>query len=281
VRILFENGAGRADAPEAPVARFEASFDSFPPPDAAARTWYLGSGGELLDQESPATEVDRYRFDPRAGTTTFTTTGAYDFLHPGLKVNWPSDAPGSAVSYLSAPFASDVVVAGPGYADLWFRSESAATTIEVILTEVRTDGTEYLVQHGWLRAGVWKPDEALSSEFDTEYTFRQSDFQPLPQDQFTPMRVPITPVATVLRAGSRLRLLVNTPGRDTPLWAFENPDRPDDAHHFVSVGGDTPSKLVLPTVTGVDVAPGIPPCPSLRGQVCRTYVPYLNDTVGE
>jgi hypothetical protein len=39
--------------------------------------------------------------------------------------------------------------------------------------------------------------------------------------------------------------------------------------------------MVLPTVTGVDVAPGIPPCPSLRGQVCRTYVPYLNDTVGE
>mgnify|MGYP003520425050 CR=1 FL=1 len=41
VRVLFESGAG-GDVPGAPVARFEASFDEWPPPDITPVTWYLG-----------------------------------------------------------------------------------------------------------------------------------------------------------------------------------------------------------------------------------------------
>lgn len=281
VRILFESGAGKPDTPEAPVARWEQDFDSFPPSDVQARTWYLGSGGVLLDQPTSATEIDRYRFDPGAGAATYTSTSAYDFLYPGLKHDWSSDAPGTALVYESSPFASDVVVAGPGYASLFFRSEAQAANLEVVLTLVQPDGTEWLVQHGWLRAGIWKPDEALSTPFDVEYTFRKQDFTPLPTDRFTEVQVPITPVAQAFRAGSKLRLIVNTPGRDTPLWSFENPDTSPEAHHYVSVGGDTPSRLVLPVLPDASaVVPGFPPCPSLRGQVCRLYTPYLNETVG-
>jgi hypothetical protein len=46
----------------------------------------------------------------------------------------------------------------------------------------------------------------------------------------------------------------------------------------VSFGGDTPSSLVLPLISGVeaDIVPTPPPCDSLRGQPCRTYVPVTN-----
>jgi hypothetical protein len=37
-----------------------------------------------------------------------------------------------------------------------------------------------------------------------------------------------------------------------------------------------PSRLVLPLVGGVNVPTGLPPCPGLRGQPCRDYVPFAN-----
>jgi uncharacterized protein len=40
-----------------------------------------------------------------------------------------------------------------------------------------------------------------------------------------------------------------------------------------------PSRLVLPVVPGVSVPTGLPPCPGLRGEPCRTYVPYVNRAV--
>jgi hypothetical protein len=33
---------------------------------------------------------------------------------------------------------------------------------------------------------------------------------------------------------------------------------------------------VLPVVSGVNVPTGLPPCPGLRGEPCRTYKPYAN-----
>ena len=280
VRILFENGAGLPGVPEAPVARWEASYDAFPPSSAQARTWYLAPGGALLDEPSAATEIGRYRFDPGAGATTYARQGAYDFLRPGLQADWPGDAPGSALVYETQPFDTDVLVAGPGFASLFFRTDAPAANLEVVLTLVQPDGTEWLVQHGWLRAGVWKQDESLSTELDVEYTFREQDVAPLPSGAFSELKVPITPVAQAFRAGTRLRLIVNTPGRDTPLWAFENPDTSPDAGLDVAVGGDTPSRLVLPVVPDTSgIVAGFPPCPSLRGQICRLYTPFLNETV--
>jgi hypothetical protein len=34
-----------------------------------------------------------------------------------------------------------------------------------------------------------------------------------------------------------------------------------------------PSRLVLPVIGGVAVPTPLPPCPGLRGEPCRTYVP--------
>jgi hypothetical protein len=37
-----------------------------------------------------------------------------------------------------------------------------------------------------------------------------------------------------------------------------------------------PSNLLLPVVPGVSVPSGLPPCPGLRGEPCRTYQAYTN-----
>ena len=94
--------------------------------------------------------------------------------------------------------------------------------------------------------------------------------------------MPIFPVAHVLRPGSRLRVQVNNPGGDLPLWLFENPDYGNpDATYRVGRGGATPSRLVLPVLPGVtvealDIPAERPPCGALRGQPCRPYVPLTN-----
>jgi hypothetical protein len=73
VRALFEVGAS-PDFPTQPMAqrqRFEMNFPSWPPPDATARTFFLGGDGSLGDAAPADLGIDRYSFDPTVlGTNT-------------------------------------------------------------------------------------------------------------------------------------------------------------------------------------------------------------------
>ena len=44
---------------------------------------------------------------------------------------------------------------------------------------------------------------------------------------------------------------------------------------------DRASRVYLPVVDGIDVADGLPECPSLRGQPCREFVEHVNTHVDE
>jgi predicted acyl esterase len=104
------------------------------------------------------------------------------------------------------------------------------------------------------------------------------DAEPLPTDEFTEARVGIFPFAHIVRAGSRLRLSVHTPGGDRARWTYILADHPDDATVEVGHDPDAPSRLVLPVVTGIGGYPPSPPadCRALRAQPCRDAVPYTN-----
>jgi hypothetical protein len=103
---------------------------------------------------------------------------------------------------------------------------------------------------------------------------RRAVAAPLPSGEATEVRVPILPMSYAFRAGSRIRITISAPGGDRPEWTFAT--SADDVTDTVTLGGPTPSRLVLPVVSGL--APGAPqpPCPSLRGQPCRPYEPAGN-----
>jgi predicted acyl esterase len=279
VLVRFEMGAGMADVPGAPIPRYEATFPSWPPPNLEAGQWYFGTDGALSTSKPTGDGIDSYQFDPDVGLVGYASAGAYDFIKPTVKIDWKNTAPGKGLSYVTEPLAEDTVIAGPGYADLWFKSDADDANIEIVLSEITADGNEFRIQNGVLRAGNRKVDESRSNEFLIQETFAEADYQKLPKGELTEVKVPIFPVAHALRKGSRLRVQINTPGGDLPLWFFENKDDGNkDAHEYVSRSADKPSSVVLPLLPAGIVTPvaGYPPCPSLRGQPCRTYVPLAN-----
>jgi predicted acyl esterase len=278
VRVLFESGAG-GDVAGAPVSRFEIDFDEWPVP-AEEATWYLGPEGTLTT-DAPADEggVDTYTHDPDAGALSYTSEEAGDFVYPEIDFDWTAFPEGKQLSYVTEPFDSDTVLLGPGFADLWFASEEDDVNVQVTVSLIQPDGTEWFVQAGWHRLGHRGIDEERSDEFLVEYTYAEDDFEPLSPGEFIETKVPIFPVGQVFREGTRLRLTVETPGRNLPLWLFDNPDYGGDVAHVVARTAEMASFLRLPVVE-VDRAPpdGFPPCPSLRGQVCRPYVAVENES---
>jgi hypothetical protein len=102
----------------------------------------------------------------------------------------------------------------------------------------------------------------------------------VPLNEYVHVQVPIFPVAHPLRAGSRLRLQINTPGGDLPLWFFENRDPGGEGIGYsIGRGGAVASSIVLPVLPAgsVEIPAERPICGALRGQPCRPYVPLVNE----
>jgi len=282
VTILFESGAGdRYPVPGAPIHRFLASFDTWPPRDVEPWTLYLDAA-ETLSPEAPGSEsADAFEFDRAAGPLGYAPAGAYDFIKPAptLPFDWTNTPEGFGLSYLTEPLAETRVIAGPGYVDLWLATEAQDAPIEVVLSEITPAGDEVRIQNGIQLAGYRRVDEERSDDFLIRLRFGAEDYEPLPSGELTLVRVPVFNVAHPLRAGSRLRLQVNTPGRDLPLWFFDNPDPgPSGARYRIARGGRHASALVLPVLPAgsIDVPDPAPACGVLRGQPCRPFVEITN-----
>jgi len=221
-----------------------------------------------------AAGADAWRFDPDAGATNFFGPRGYQLTVPLWDIDWTPFAAGDAVSYLTAPFTEDAVLAGPGVAELWVRSPEADVDVQVTLMEVRPDGNESLVQTGWLRLGhrASTPGDNLR----LHRTYAEADFSPVPVNEWVSANVAIPSFAHAVRAGSSLRMVVSTPGRDHGTWQFEAPSYAAPPVFDLGRGGDHATTLRLATLPGIAVPAGLPPCPSLRGQPCRAYAPQDN-----
>ena len=279
VRVIFESGFGGNERGE-PVGTFELTFDTWPPSrqQVDARTWFLGPAESLTDDRSPRPGVDAFQFDPAAGDKTIFESKPYGLLDRLWDFDWTRFDEGTQLSYLTGPLPDDLVTAGPGYVDLYVASEATAADVQVSISEVRPDGIEYQVQNGWLRLGHRKIDESRTNGLEIGHSFEEDDFQPLVPGKFVRAKIEIPAFAHAFRAGSRLRLTVATPGRNHATWEFEPPD-----YHGaiptqqVARTHDMASALVLTVIPDYHVGPRrLPPCPSLRGMPCRTFVPVHN-----
>jgi hypothetical protein len=275
LRALFESGAGMSDDLGAPRPTFEHEFAAWPPAEAQARRWFFQPDGTLGDAAPTAgSSASLFLLDPGAGERGILAAGGnvWDKLP---HYDWRQPQAGYAVIFESAPLTEDVVMLGTGSVDLWLNSTVDDADLETNLSEIRPDGQEMYVQSGWLRASYrgLGPD---ATELWPSPTYEQKDWAALVPGQWTPVRVAIAGFQHIFRAGSRIRISVDTPGDSRADWRFAL--KTFDSPAVYSIGHDAThaSSLVLPIVQGMTAPTPMPPCPSLRAQQCRDYLPYQN-----
>jgi predicted acyl esterase len=276
VRILFDNGAG-GSAPGVPGAGFEQSFPRFPLPGTRAVAWYLNGSGTLTSSKPTRPATDAFTWNPRARPPTSYTGsdspgpgGGWIALPP---YNWTQNPAGTAASYLTAPLAANTVVVGGGAVQLWIKAAAPSVDLQVTVSDVRPDGNEVFVQNGWLRASERKLDPRRSTLLYPVPSFRQADVAPLPAGRFTELTVPLFFEGHAYRAGSRIRITIAAPGGDQAVWAFSQTIPSHPTKVWIAHSRRMPSRVILPVVSGIAVPTALPPCPGLRGEPCRRYVP--------
>jgi uncharacterized protein len=275
VRVLMDNGGGPL-GPGSIASTWELDFSAWPPKEARATRYYLGSGGALGAKPSGSSTA-AYTADPKARPRqTLPGNGAEDAWKAQPPYNWAPVAAGKGLGFISAALPRDVVIAGPSSLDVWLKSSRPDTDLQVTLSEVRLDGNETYVQSGWLRASHRKLNAKLSTALDPFPTHLKSDAARLPKGRFALVRVPIFPVAHAFRAGSKIRVTITATGGDRPRWDFSTVDK-GNTQNTVSLGGARASNLVLPLIAGA-TAKGTPlPGPTaLRGEPNRAYVAASN-----
>jgi predicted acyl esterase len=276
VRVLMENGAGSSTA-GLPAATFELGFRKWPPPRTRKTSYYLGPNGTLTRARPSEDGIDSYNPDPEARPMqTLPGQGQSESWEVMPAYDWQPLVDGTAVAYTTAPLEENVTIVGPSSLDLWLRSSAADTDIQVTLTEVRPDGFEAYVQSGWLRASHRRLAPGKDLPLEPRQTHLEADAEPMPAGQFVKLRVGLLAVAHVFRAGSRIRISVEAPGGDRTRWAFDTFDTDGLVVNDVAHSPSMASRLRLPVIPRVEVPAAYPPCPGLRGQPCRTYVPAAN-----
>src|SRR5690606_19999848 len=155
VKIFWEMGAGGGRIPA-----FSTTHAAWPLPEARVMYMFLQPGGGLATQPPPILGgTTRYRYDPRANPPVFSAAQG-----------WPHPAPGTAAVFVSEPMREDTAFAGSAAVELWLAASTADTDVEVVLSEVRPDGMETLVQVGWLRASRRAEDPSLSTALRPYHT---------------------------------------------------------------------------------------------------------------
>jgi len=280
VRIRFDNGAG-GEEPGVPFASFGRSFSRLPAPGTHARSWYLGNAGELTDRKPSKLGVaEVFNWDPTVRPPTdFTGNtggGAGGLWTATPDYDWTQSPARHAVLYVSSPLRSDTAVIGAGALKAWIRSSAPSVDLQVTVSEVRADDKETFVQSGWLRTSERKLDRKKSTLLEPVPSFRKSDAAPLPRGRWAKVTVPLYYQGHVYREGSRVRVTIAAPGGDQPVWAFDETKPSGPARVMLAHSRRMPSRLLLPVVEKVTAPNGLPPCPGLRGEPCRDYVPFVN-----
>jgi len=280
VTVLMEAGAGNPDSPGSAVPSFEIPLETWPAPDAEPVSWYLQPDGVLDRAEPTGADADpgalvSYRQDPaQANQVTLpgdSVDAAFEALPP---YEWTQPDEGDLLAWTTTPLDEDTTLLGSSRVDLWLASTAEDTDLEVTITEVREDGTEFLVQSGWQRASMRALDEDLSTEIRPVPTFAADDQEPLSPGELTEVSVEVFPVAHVFRAGSSIRVSVDSPGGNRARWQFATIETAGQTN-TIAMSAEHPSRITMP-LASVSAPPGVPPCPSLRGQPCRAAEPVEN-----
>lgn len=180
---------------------------------------------------------------------------------------WAAPAPdaGRAV-WTSRRLAQDLEVLGSASLDLRIVAGATDLDLQATITEVRADGQEHYVQRGWLRASGRRLDASRSTATRPFHPGRAADVQMLVPGQPFDARVEVLPFGHTFRAGSAIRVVLDSPLAVTGNWGFNPVLEPQTVRVLTGA-----SQLVLGRVPGAARA-AARPCGDLRSLPCRPSI---------
>ncbi len=152
-----------------------------------------------------------------------------------------------SLSYTTPPLSAPLRVAGQGSLDLFVATATPSDDLYAVIADVAPDGTANPIAAGRLRTS-FPAVVAAQSVIDADGQMVQpyGDYsvrQPATPGQVREYHVEFWPIGNVFPAGHRLRLyLLGTSDFMLPLPGL----------NLVSIGGSTPSRLLLPVLPGSD-----------------------------
>ncbi len=279
VRVLFDNG-GEASTPGEMLPEWEADFNSWPPSRAQLNTLYLGSSG-TLNSSNPASSSVSFQPNPALRPVTSLSISA---TNPNQlptnswaalpTYNWAQVVGSEGVGFISPVLKHDMVVVGPASLNLEVKTTALNTDLQVTISEVRPNGQEMYVQSGELRASYRATDPKTSTALAPVHDFINP--KNMTPNKYSLVRIGILPILYAFRQGSRIRITITAPGGDRPVWQFDTFKTDSKVTDTIALGGSNASTLVLPVINSMTPPDPQPPCPSLRGEPCRIYVPAGN-----
>jgi putative CocE/NonD family hydrolase len=154
-------------------------FADWPPPTESQR-WYLQPGGALVPSLPPASEPDRYRYDPADPTPALGGNSLGARKRMGPKDNRPLEARPDVLVYTSAELEQEMEVIGLIIADLYVRSSLQHADFFARLCVVEESGKSINLCDGILRLTPGsitpEPDGSLHIHIEvwpTAYHFRK------------------------------------------------------------------------------------------------------------
>lgn len=214
---------------------------SWPPEGAGQYVLHLLGGelplvGRLADDPAATNTVERFRHRPTIGTRGSLSWGAGGAPNGLARDLRPDES--LIPTFTSAPLEDALDIAGFPNAILAWESSAPVATAVVRLTDVAPDGTSFQVSAGVLNL-----------------THRDSHAAPEPLEPgvVTTVRVPLRATGYRFLPGHRIRLSVAS-----AAWPIIWPS-PFPAEYVLHLGGESGSRLVLPTVPPGEGALPVPP----------------------
>lgn len=244
VQLLLGNGS-RERLLGGDFTRLNAT--DWPVPGTTWRPFFLdpAHGGTLGDAAPTAEAEQSYPAIVSVPTATDPHTTAA--LGPGPSMIPPltdmTTAGIAALTYTTGPFAQASDLVGPASLDVFLSSTSPETDIHAVVADVWLDGSAHPIGQGRLRSTFPDIDRSRSLISGGDVVQPYGDYShktttaPFQRREY---HVEFWPVGNHLAAGHRVRLyLVGTAATQLPATPGVN---------TVSLGGATPSRLLLPIV---------------------------------
>jgi len=245
-----------------------AEFDRLPVKVKPMRLYLQPSGG--LDDVAPAAGA------PSSG---YTYPVKSPIVNNPAAEGWQAVTdPTGQLTFTTAALPEDLSFYGEGSADLYINATAATgnTDLQLTVSEVRPDGKEMFVQRGWLRASKRSLDGARSTVLRPFGDFQQATDKPLDAGTANAVRIEIQKFAHVFRAGSSIRVTIDTPSQ-TGFWLFGNDPTP--SANTVWHDATRPSSIVLGYIPYAH-AKDLPSCDKTIRQPCRPALGAVPGGVG-